>query len=141
MMGGLIPWGRKKAEDAKPTTAIAISNGGGQMVEADKGDIVIHNSKSTAIAPRGGGAPLVQVRSKAVMIAGERVQVDPYQIIRCIKRVTQNIGEYKGMEDIYAKIVIGALRKARGDLVNILENEFKIHWQIDKTTGESVFYM
>lgn len=96
-------------------------------------DIVIHRG--------GAGGAIVQVRSKQIAIAGTKAKVDPYQLIRMIKRVTQNIGEYKICEDVYYAVIIGALRKARGDLVGILENEFGIHWQIDEETGRSTFYM
>lgn len=83
----------------------------------------------------------IQIRSKQVALGGRRIDVDPYQLIRVIKRVTQNIGEYKDLEDVYSTIICGALRKARGDLVNILESQFHIHWEVDATTGKSIFYM
>ncbi len=135
MSGSIIPWGKKKEQEQeeKPSTAVAVR-------EERKSDIAIYKGNPLAPARTGNNA-LVQVRSKELMVAGKKRKVDPYQLIRIIKRVTQNIGEYKGYEDVYSSVIVGALRKARGDLVNILEDEFHIHWQINADTGESVFYM
>lgn len=124
----IIPWTSKKKE---ATTEVAVKE--------DTKDIAIYRGNPLATKSQSGA--LVQVRSKELMIAGKKRKVDPHQLIRIIKRVTQNIGEYKGYEDVYSAVIIGALRKARGDLVNILEDEFHIHWQISNETGESVFYM
>jgi len=119
------------------TTALAVTKQNDLVTDNDT-DIVIH--KGNPIAKKPANA-LVQVRSKELMIAGQKRKVDPYQLIRMIKRVTQNIGEYKDSDDVYSALICGALRKARGDLVTILESEFHIHWQINQDTGESVFFM
>lgn len=132
----ILPWSKK------PGTALVPAVGTTTELSTTEpkvnNDIVIHRGSPLANKSQGS---LVQVRSRELMIGGKKVKVDPHQLIRLIKRVTQNIGEYKGLEDIYSTIVCGALRKARGDLVNILETEFHIHWNIDKESGESVFYM
>ena len=137
----------KRKEEKKPSTALAVvedqpKQTKGDLVERENTDIVERRSNELQVrrGPGNGGA-IVQVRSREIMLAGEKRKVDPYQLIRMVKRVTQNIGEYKGQEDVYSKIVIGALRKARGDLVNSLEHNFGIHWQIDEETGQSIFYM
>lgn len=134
-MGALIPWSKRKQEEKDETSdALVVHEEKHEIVERKpSNDIVIHKGKN-------GGA-IVQVRNKEIMLAGERRKVDPYQLIRMIKRVTQEIGSYKSDDDVYATIVVRALRKARGDLVNILENEFGIHWQINDDTGASMFYM
>jgi len=135
-----LPWNRKEKEKS---TAIAVreeSTPKGELVEAEHHELIERRRNDIEIR-RGRSGAIVQVRSREIVIAGEKRKVDPYQLIRIIKRVTQNIGEYKSAEDIYGKIIIGALRKARGDLVNILEDSFGIHWQIDERTGASVFYM
>jgi hypothetical protein len=133
---GMLPWSKRTSEDKKVASSslVPIERKNEVAVRQSSNDIVIHNG------PRTGGA-IVQVRSKMMTVAGKKVNVDPYQLIRLIKRVTQNIGEYKQHEDVYGAVIIGALRKARGDLVNILEDEFHIHWQISPDTGESTFYM
>lgn len=130
-MGAVVPWGKGK-EQEKPETRVAVRT-------QDKNEISIY--RGNPLTQRTGGNAIVQVRSKELMVAGKKRKVDPYQLIRLIKRVTQNIGEYKDNEDVYSAVIIGALRKARGDLVGILEEEFHIHWQIDETTGHSVFHM
>jgi hypothetical protein len=129
----ILPWRNKSDEMTK-----AITTSEDQVVPSAGGDIVVHKGNPLAV---GSSNALVQVRPRMLVIAGDKVQVTPQSLIRCIKRVTQNIGEYKDQDDVYAKVVIGALRKARGDLVSLLENEFHIHWQIDKRTGESHFFM
>ncbi len=58
-----------------------------------------------------------------------------------IKQVTQTIGEYKDRDNPYSGYVIGALRKARSDMVTDLESHFNIHWEIDEHSGKSIFYM
>jgi hypothetical protein len=124
----------KLATVGAKTTAIA------EAVIASPTDITIHRGPSS-LSPRAPSNSLVQFRSKAIMIAGQEVKIDPYQLIRAIKRVTQQIGEYKDNDDIFSLVSANAFRKARGDLVNKLEVHFHIHWHIDKETGESVFYM
>lgn len=107
--------------------------------EEPKGNsLVIHRGSQVA---RRTGQALVQVRPKAITIGGQKVPVDPYQLMRIIKRLTQNIGEYKESETPHAKYIVTALRKCRGDAVSDLEHHFHIHWQIDEETGQSVFYM
>ena len=96
-------------------------------------------SEEIVVAQRTGA--VVQVRSRMLTIKGKRFTVDPYQLIRIIKRVTQSIGEYRDAENPYAAYVVDGLRKARGDMVSDLENNFHIHWQIDQHTGNSVFFM
>lgn len=135
----ILPWSKRNIDEKTSSTVVQIKNETvAERKPEPKTDIVIH--QGSPLAQRSAGS-VIQVRPREVMIAGEKVKVNPYELIRCIKRVTQNIGEYKEMDGIYSKVVIGALRKARGDLVSILENEFHVHWQIDKTTGESIFFM
>lgn len=122
-------------------------------------ELVPVEKKKTELAPRKGElanvmpednpplAPIVVhgmtvlVRPKSVMISGKKHEIDPYQLMRMIKRVTQTIGEYNKVDGPYAAYIVTALRKARGDMVSDLEHHFRIHWQIDQNTGQSVFYM
>ena len=138
-------WSKKKEENA----LVPIEQGSGVKragalvpVDDDTDLVVYENRKATSIAlgaPRGGA--LVQVRSKALKIDGKVYNVDPRQLIRMIKQVTQTIGEYKSKDNPYSGYVIGALRKARSDMVSDLEHHFNILWEIDEATGRSVFYM
>ena len=100
-------------------------------------DLVIYNGNP--LAKRGGGA-VVQVRAKEIMVAGKKVTLDPYQLIRMIKQVTQTIGEYKGQNNPYALYVVKGMRKIRCDMVSDLEHNFRINWQVGDD-GTSVFYM
>ncbi len=145
-LGSIVPWGRGKKEEEeqqstqlapvkKPTTLVVADDDDGETTE-----IVVKSKTTIQKAPTNGLAQ-VQFKGKELMIAGKKTKVNPQQLIRCIKRITQNIGEYKATEDVYSSVVVGALRKARGDLVSILESEFHINWQINSDTGESVFYM
>jgi hypothetical protein len=124
-MNSILPWNSPETTLVKKTPSTDLAP------KQSNNDILIGR-------PSGAGA-MVQVRSKQVVIGGKRIDIDPYQLIRLIKRVTQNIGEYKDLDDAYSTIVCGALRKARGDLVNILECEFHIHWQVEN--GKSIFFM
>lgn len=138
----ILPWGKKEEKSTSLVPTEEPKPKKYEIAEREGHDLEVHRPRNDIVIRHGGaGGAIVQVRSREIVIAGEKRRVDPYQLIRIIKRVTQNIGEYKSAEDIYGKIIIGALRKARGDLVNILEDSFGIHWQIDERTGASVFYM
>jgi hypothetical protein len=82
--------------------------------------------------------PLIQSARKDIVIQGKKYKVNAYQLMRMIKRITQNIGEYKEMETPYSAYIITSLRKARGDIVSDLEHYFHIYWSLDET-GQSVF--
>jgi len=84
---------------------------------------------------------MVEVRrsTAVVRVMGENFEIDPSQFIRMIRQITQTIGEYKAMDNVYGRYVIPALRKARSDMVSDLENKFGIHWEID-SNGNSRFY-
>lgn len=139
----LIPWGSKKSVDEKALVPVEPGTGterAGQLVaKEDDDDIVIHQGKPlTNYRPKG---EMVQVRAKPIKIAGKTYNIDPRQLIRMIKQVTQTIGEYKDKDNPYANYVIGALRKARSDMVSDLEQHFGINWEIDEASGRSIFYM
>ncbi len=145
-LGSIVPWGGsgKKEKESKNTELAPVKPPTTLVVADDEEEgsteIVVKSKTSIQKAPTNGLAQ-VQFKSKELVIAGKKTKTNPQQLIRCIKRITQNIGEYKGVEDVYANVVVTALRKARGDLVSILESEFHINWQINPDTGESVFYM
>lgn len=87
-----------------------------------------------------GGIDIV-VRSKTVAIDGANYELNPHMLIRMIKQVTQTIGEYKRQQNAYSAFIVASLRKARSDMVSVLENKFKINWKLDRNTNESVFFM
>lgn len=78
-------------------------------------------------------------RRKAITISGKTHQLDPKQLCRIIMHTTQQIGEYKAMNNPYSAYVVNALRKARNDMVSDLETNFGIGHQIAEN-GRSVFY-
>lgn len=82
----------------------------------------------------------VKVKSKEITVGGKKFTVDPYQMMRMIKHITQTIGEYKKSDNPYSSYVISALRKARGDMVADLEHNFRINWEVDDE-GRSNFYI
>jgi len=83
---------------------------------------------------------MVSVRSepREVAIDGEKFQIDAPTLMRIVRHLTQSIGEYKRRDHIYARYVIPALRKARGDVVSDLEKHFGIKWELKD--GRSVFF-
>ena len=125
----LIPW--RNSEKKSSTTEIAIVN------ETKNDEIIIYPNKN-AISKRSGG---ISVRSKSLKISGKDYDIDPHQLMRMIRQVTQTIGEYKNRDNPYASYVIGALRKARSDMVSDLEHHFHIHWEIDESNGRCTFYL
>lgn len=144
----IIPW--KQQQDAAPVNDEIVEEA--ELIEEDEEEssskslAKVEEKKGLATTKKRNdivirkGNNIVQIKSKEIVIAGEKHKVDPYQLIRMIKRVTQNIGEYKGTEDdVYSAVIVGALRKARGDLVGVLEKNFNIHWQIGDD-GTSIFY-
>jgi hypothetical protein len=145
-MSAIIPW--KKQNENTPANDEIIEDA--ELIEdeeesstkslakvEEKKGLASVKKKNDIVIRKGNN--IVQIKAKEIIIAGERHKVDPYQLIRMIRRVTQNIGEYKLTEDVYSAVITGALRKARGDLVGILEKDFNIHWQIGDD-GTSIFY-
>ena len=125
----ILPW-------SKPKSLVPASDGKTQsksLVPSNEEEIVIQGVSKRP-------APLVLERKKEITISGKTFTVDPYELIRLIKRVTQTIGEYKDLEDAFGVVMTAALRKARGDLVNQLQKNFSICWQIDEHTGQSIFF-
>lgn len=130
----LIPWSKKT-----PVVEGSGVNRATELATKEQDDeIVIYKGNPIASRPQGS---VVQVRPKSLKIGGKVYNVDPHQLIRMIKQVTQTIGEYKDKDNPYAGYVVGALRKARADMVSDLEHHFNIHWQIDEASGRSIFYM
>jgi hypothetical protein len=135
---GLIPWlgGKKKEENA----LVPVEKNTSLVKTEESNEIVIYQGQGTGLA-NSRRTSAIQVRAKPIKIAGKVYNIDPHQLIRMIKNVTQSIGEYKSKDNPYADYVVGALRKARSDMVNDLEHHFRIHWEVDESTGRSQFYM
>lgn len=127
-----LSWNKSK----KSTELVPIDN-----QSKDQEEIVVYKGNKNDITVRQDRRTMVKVRSKSVKIDGKVYEIDPKELIRMIKQVTQTIGEYKNRDNPYASYVIGALRKARNDMVSDLEHHFKINWEIDEETGKSVFYL
>ena len=93
-----------------------------------------------AITAGIGGVP-IRVSAKPVVVGGKKFNLDPAQLVRMIRNVTQTIGEYKHMDNPYSAYIIGSLRKARNDMANDLATNFHINWKIDEHTGKCLFWM
>ena len=132
----MFPWNKKES------TALTTDKPSepSELVLADKDqDVVVYQGHPIATKPHGGTA--VQVRAKPLKINGKVYDVDPKQLIRMIKQITQTIGEYKERDNVYSGYVVSALRKCRSDMISDLEQHFHIHWEIDEASGRSIFYM
>lgn len=110
----------------------------GNLIKRTISSLVKSKQKSPVVKPTATGI-VVEFPTKSIIINGEIHKVDPRQLMRLIKNVTQTIGEYKRQDNVFAAVVMGALRKARNDLVSQLESKFKISWQVDED-GQSKFY-
>jgi hypothetical protein len=98
----------------------------------------IEDFPASPIQPRQ--QPVVQDnRRKAIVISGKSHTLDPKQLCRIIMHTTQQIGEYKAMNNPYSAYVVNALRKARNDMVSDLEVNFNIGHRIGDN-GKSIFY-
>lgn len=86
------------------------------------------------------GGTVLHVKKREVDIDGLKVAADPHDLITMVRTVTQQIGEYKAQNSLYGKYMVSGLRKVRAIIVADLQ-KFGIHWEIDKTSGESMFWM
>lgn len=86
------------------------------------------------------GGTILHVKKREVDIDGLKVVADPHDLITMVRTVTQQIGEYKAQDTLYGKYMVAGLRKVRATMVADLQ-KFGIHWEIDKGSGESMFWM
>lgn len=86
------------------------------------------------------GGTVLHVKRREVDIDGLKVAADPHDLITMVRTVTQQIGEYKAQDTLYGKYMVAGLRKVRATMVADLQ-KFGIHWEIDKGSGESMFWM
>lgn len=77
--------------------------------------------------------------TKTIIINKEKCRVNPVEIIRHIKTITQTIGQYKSDESPLSMILVRGLRQSRSEFVQILEQEFQIHWKLDLNQN-SIFF-
>jgi hypothetical protein len=96
--------------------------------------------RTELVVNNGARGQAIQVRAKEIMVAGKYRMVDPYQLMAMIKNVTQSIGEYKGMDNMFGDMVVGGFRKIRRDMVAQLEENFRIRWSLDDS-GVSTFVL
>lgn len=97
------------------------------LVKSSGTNIEIYKSRS-----------LIKPIKKKLEFFGTSYEMTAEELCRMIKNVTQTIGEYKGQKNPYSHIIVGALRKARRDLVTTLETEFRISYYIGDE-GQSIF--
>ena len=86
------------------------------------------------------GGTVLHVKRREVDIDGLKVTADPHDLITMIRTVTQQIGDYKSQDNLLGKYMVAGLRKVRAAIVADLQ-KFGIHWEIDKGTGDSMFWM
>lgn len=125
--GNLVPWKTTPKKDL-----VKINQNQKQELAP------IEDSKQEIVGIKRGNLE-IQIKSKAIKINGKKFDVDPRQLIRMIKHITQSIGDYKNQDNPAAEYAISALRKARADIVSALETNFKIYWELDQNTGASKF--
>ena len=92
------------------------------------------------LVARPVGGTMLHVRKREIEIAGQRLTADPHDLMAMIRTVTQQIGDYKKQDNLLGQYMVEGLRKVRATIVSDLQ-KFGIHWEIDKSTGESYFYM
>lgn len=119
----LLPtlWGNKEAK--KETTV-------------DSGEIVV--VQQTALTKPTKNGQVVRVRKKSITIAGEKIDLDPKDLMRMIKQITRTIGEYKAMDNPLSKYVTPSIRSTRDKMVSDLSHHFGISWELDEA-GNSIF--
>lgn len=105
-----------------------------ELAEAD--DVVFEKSERrlTVVQPR----KLIESSRKLVTVGGVERSVTREEIARAVKYLTQSIGEYKQQDLLVADVIVNSLRKARQDLVMILEEKFHVTWQL--IDNQSRFY-
>lgn len=86
------------------------------------------------------GGTVLHVKRRDVEIEGKLVAADPHDLITLIRTVTQQIGDYKAQDNLLGKYMVAGLRKVRSAMVSDLQ-KFGIHWEIDKNSGDSTFWM
>ena len=102
--------------------------------------VVVSATESITVTNGARGGQIVRVRAREMSICGNKRMVDPYELMRMIKNVTQTIGEYKDSDNAFGDFVVTAMRKARQDMVSRLSETFHIHWGIDDN-GKTYFFM
>lgn len=86
------------------------------------------------------GLSLLRSKTRQITIGKRRYDVDVYDLIGMIKRVTQQIGQYNENEDDpYAAFMLSGLRSTRTEMASALEQYYGVHFKIED--GQSVFYM
>jgi len=111
------------------------------VVVADKkGDHVPHLMGVNGLVQRSVGGTVLRVRKREVTIDEKKYDADPHDLISMIRTITQQIGDHKKEESLLAKYMISGLRKVRSAMVSDLQ-KFGIHWEIERGTGESIFWM
>lgn len=121
----------------------------GQLSKSPLGNkLVVSSKKSTmparmgvqGLATRPVGGPVVHVKRREIIIDNQHLEADPEDLMTIIRSLTQEIGDLKRQDNLIGHYKVSALRTARQAVVSDLK-KFGIHWEIDKVTGESAFWM
>lgn len=132
MENDLIPLGQLRPAGNNAST-LAVT-------DRKKGDILPQVMGVKGMVARPTGGSVLHVKRREIVIDEQSHQVDPQDIMTIIRSLTQEIGDWKKMDSIMGCYKVSALRTARQAAVSDLK-KFGIHWQIDKATGESIFWM
>jgi len=116
--------------------ALAIFGGGAKK---KKQELVQQPPQKLVVRPQGGGLA-VETTKRQLEIDGKVHEFTPRQLCNMIRYITQTIGEYKKMGNLYAVMLVPAMRKARRDVASLLEENFSIVWELDEN-GDSVFFV
>jgi hypothetical protein len=105
------------------------------IVEKDDSEEIVFRGSLKSV-PVQRKISIIKSKRVSVVIAGKKHNVTREEIAREIKYITQTIGEYKDQSSIMSDIMVGALRKARADLVSLLETKFNVSWQLIDNQSE-----
>jgi len=111
-----------------------------KVVRRTRGSVIQRRTSKGGNLVKRRNTTMAAVRQeyKTISIGGQNFDIDAPTFIRMIKQITQAIGEYKRMDNVYSRYIIPSLRKSRSDMLSDLEQHFHVKWEI--VDGQSVFY-
>jgi len=96
-------------------------------------------NKEVQIVDRKGNAIVVKKVSKIVSVSGKKFDMNPLELVRMIRNVTQQIGDHKRNGNAYSAYLLPQLRTTRNQMVADLERYFGVSHVISDE-GKSIFY-
>src|SRR5690348_13248525 len=117
--------------DKKPNNMIEQQKPNSMVVQPSKMVLSGEEGDFEIQLKRSSSSGMIKSVKKNIVINKENHVVDAYVLIRMIRNITQQIGEYKNVDHTYAAYVIPSLRKARNDIASDLVKHFGIHWSLE----------